>query len=243
MVYQAIATDYDGTLATDGRVEPSTLAALRRWRDQGGKLILITGRQLQDLLQVFPEIAVFDWVVAENGALLYHPQSQQEKPQGEPPPEEFIKTLHDRILQSRPTDSNDISDDLTRLQSQFYPLYLGRVVVATWEPHSKEAIALIQEMGLDLQVILNKGAVMILPAGIDKASGLRTVAQELRLTPEEIVGVGDAENDLAFLEICGYAAAVANALPGVTVVADWVARGDRGEGVVELIEMLLAQRG
>ncbi|MEZ0255714.1 MAG: HAD hydrolase family protein, partial [Chthoniobacter sp.] len=53
-------------------------------------------------------------------------------------------------------------------------------------------------------------------------------------------GVGDAENDHAFLKICGYSVAVANALPAIREEVDWVAEGDHGDGVAELIGRMLA---
>lgn len=43
MSYWALATDYDGTLATEGQVQETTLAALKRWQETGRKLILVTG--------------------------------------------------------------------------------------------------------------------------------------------------------------------------------------------------------
>jgi HAD superfamily hydrolase (TIGR01484 family) len=236
MMYRAIASDYDGTLATDGLVEATTIAALERWKEAGRKLVLITGRGLDDLIQILPRQDLFDWLVAENGAVLYQPQTGQTKLLIDPPTPEFITRLHDRILETHKSSSGGVSDDLTRLKNQHFPLYLGKVIVATWEPYSTEAIAVIQEMGLDLQVILNKGAVMILPNGIDKAFGLHAVAKELEISIEQIIGVGDAENDRAFLEICGYSVAVANALPTLKAQVNWVTEGDRGDGVVELID-------
>ena len=98
---------------------------------------------------------------------------------------------------------------------------------------------MIEAMGLDLQVILNKRAVMILPTGIDKATGLLAALDELGLAPRDVVGVGDAENDLAFLDACGRAVAVANALPAVKARADLVTAADHGAGVIELIGRLL----
>jgi hydroxymethylpyrimidine pyrophosphatase-like HAD family hydrolase len=89
-------------------------------------------------------------------------------------------------------------------------------------------------------VILNKDAVMVLPTGVDKASGLRLALAELDISPEQVVGIGDAENDQAFLRLCGCAVAVANALPAVKAEADLVTAGARGAGVAELIDRLIA---
>jgi hydroxymethylpyrimidine pyrophosphatase-like HAD family hydrolase len=112
--------------------------------------------------------------------------------------------------------------------------------VATWEPHETTVLEVIRELGMELQVIFNKGAVMILPANVNKASGLQAALGAVGLAPTNVVGIGDAENDHAFLRLCGCSAAVANALPAVKETADFVTVGDHGAGVVELIELLIA---
>ena len=80
MRYLLVATDYDGTLASQGQVDDSALAALERVLASGRKLILVTGRHLPDLNKVFNKLDLFHRVVAENGALLYRPTSRQERP-------------------------------------------------------------------------------------------------------------------------------------------------------------------
>jgi len=93
MRYTAIALDYDGTIAHDGVVPPHVLEGLARLKASGRKLILVTGRELDELLDIFPGITLFDRVVAENGALLYRPASGERKDLGEPPPDAFIECL------------------------------------------------------------------------------------------------------------------------------------------------------
>ena len=117
---------------------------------------------------------------------------------------------------------------------------LGRIIVATHEPQQIQVLELIRELGLELQVIFNKGAVMVLPTGVNKATGLKRALKELDLLPEKVVAVGDAENDHAFFDYCGFSAAVANALPAVREHADMVTAADHGAGVVELMRALLA---
>ena len=217
MRYQALACDYDGTLADHGQVDASTVAALERLRETGRRVILVTGRQLDDLKQVFPRLEIFDRVVAEDGAVLYRPQTREEKTLGEPPPPEFVAELRRRGVE---------------------PLSEGRVIVATREPHAHTVLDLIREMGLECQVTFNKGAVMVLPSGVNKAAGLRGALKELGLSSHNVVAVGDAENDHAFLSICGVAVAVANALPALKKHADLVTEGDHGSGVAELVKLL-----
>ena len=53
MRYLALCTDYDGTIAHHGRVDEPTIAALEGLRDSGRRLLLVTGRELDDLQTVF----------------------------------------------------------------------------------------------------------------------------------------------------------------------------------------------
>ncbi|RUU26633.1 HAD family phosphatase, partial [Mesorhizobium sp. M6A.T.Ce.TU.002.03.1.1] len=89
----ALATDYDGTLAENGIVSDATRAALERLKETGRKLIMVTGRELADLESVFPELGIFDKVVAENGALVYTPASKKERILAPAPPAEFVDRL------------------------------------------------------------------------------------------------------------------------------------------------------
>jgi HAD superfamily hydrolase (TIGR01484 family) len=218
MRYLALACDYDGTLATHGSVDKKTIAVLERVLASGRKLLLVTGRELDDLLKVFPETHLFERIVAENGALLYHPESREEKLLAERPLQAFVEALRKRNVS---------------------PLSVGRSIVATWHPHETTVIEVIRELGLELQVIFNKGAVMVLPTGVNKGTGLAAALADLGLSPHNVVGVGDAENDHAFLSLCECSVAVANALETLKQRADVTTEGDHGIGVAELIEKLL----
>jgi HAD superfamily hydrolase (TIGR01484 family) len=74
MYFIALATDYDGTLAENGKVDADTVAALKQLKNSGRRLILVTGRELSSLQREFPDLYLFDLAVVENGALLYDPR-------------------------------------------------------------------------------------------------------------------------------------------------------------------------
>src|SRR4029077_11695698 len=135
MRYLCLICDYDGTIAHDGRCERSTVEALKRVSAAGRKLILATGRQLTELQEVFPEYAVFDRIVADNGAVLYRQDTRESKLLANPPPPEFVAELRRRGGQ---------------------PLSLGPSIVATWTHFSPTVLEVIRDMGLELQIILNK---------------------------------------------------------------------------------------
>jgi HAD superfamily hydrolase (TIGR01484 family) len=218
MRYLALATDFDGTLAHDGRVDAPTLAGLQRLLASGRRLLMVTGRELDDLVATFGHLDLFERVVAENGAMVYQPATKAQKILAPAPPEALVRELRQRGV----------------------PLSAGRAIVATWKPYETAVLETIRDLGLDSQVIFNKDAVMVLPAGVTKASGLDAALGDLALSRHNVVGVGDAENDHAFLRTCECAVAVANALPALQQLADFTTRADHGAGVVELIDEIIA---
>ena len=218
MRYQILAIDYDGTLARNGVVDTSTVEALRRLLATGRRLVLVTGRELPHLQATFEHLDLFEWVVAENGGVLFHPLTKVEETLADAPPVLFGDTLR--------------SNGCTSVS-------IGRVIVATWEPHQRIVLETIRQLGLELQVIFNKGAVMVLPAGINKASGLSAALKKMGVSPHNTVGIGDAENDHAMLQLCEFSVAVANAIVSLKESADWTTIADHGQGVEELIEKVV----
>jgi HAD superfamily hydrolase (TIGR01484 family) len=218
MRYLVLATDYDGTLADQGQVSQKILNELKALKASGRKLILVTGREMKDLVEVFPDYKVVDYIVAENGALIHEPATGKEQLLGPPPDEAFVRALEERGVR---------------------PISVGKVIIATWEPHEQTVLEVIKATGIERQVIFNKGAVMILPPGVNKATGLQKLLQSLHLSIHNAVAVGDAENDGAMLQAAECAVAVSNALPALKSLADWTTDAGHGLGVVELIHGLL----
>jgi HAD superfamily hydrolase (TIGR01484 family) len=213
----AVASDYDGTLASDGKVSDFIIQELENFRSTGHRLILVTGRILVDLMSVFPRIDLFDMVVAENGALIYRPSDGWKGYTSKKIPKHFIDELKRRGVD---------------------PLEEGEVIVATREPNENLVLNTIRDLGLELDLIFNKGAVMILPAGINKGSGLNIALKEMRMSRHNVVAIGDAENDHAFLQMCEGAAAVANALTSIKERSDLVMPSGHGTGVLELMQLM-----
>jgi hydroxymethylpyrimidine pyrophosphatase-like HAD family hydrolase len=214
--FRAIALDYDETLATNSTADANALAALRRLKETGRKLILITGRELNSLREVFSEFTIFDRMVLENGALLYQPASEVEQVLCEPVPENFVAEL--------------------RLQ-KVSPLSVGRCIVASRSQHERLVLKTIRELRLD--VISNRESIMVLPRGVNKGSGFSAALASLGLAAGTVLGIGDAENDHDFLTLCGYQVAVANAIPALKRCVNRVTEGSCGAGVVEAVKYIL----
>jgi len=192
MRFTAVAVDYDGTLAEQGIVEADTIATMKQFLASGRQIILVTGRIVTDLLAVFPQARLCSRIVGENGAVLYNPATSVQRVLAPRPPEEFLAALR---------------------QKGVTPLDIGESIIATLRPHEIPALEAIRDLGLEHHVIFNRESVMILPSGVNKATGLLTALKELGLSADRVVAIGDSENDHALLAAAGCGVAVQNAIP------------------------------
>lgn len=214
----AVAVDYDGTLADEGRVSRSTLLTLEQLVASGRRLILVTGRILSELLTVFPEAGICTLIVAENGAVLYDPATREHRLLGGPPSDTLVRALADKGVT---------------------PLDVGESIIATLRPHEVASLEVIRDLGLEYQVIFNRESVMLLQPGINKATGLQAALKELRLSAHNVVAIGDSENDHALLQAGEVAVAVGNAVPMLRDIADHVMTRSAGDGTSDFIRELL----
>jgi len=114
-------------------------------RESGRKVLLVTGRMLPDLRRDCPEVdRLFDAVVAENGALLYFPDSREAKTLGDAPETALVEELRRRGV----------------------PFDLGSSIIATTDGYAEAALAAIRETGVERTLVFNKGALMLLPGGV-----------------------------------------------------------------------------
>lgn len=218
MRYLALATDYDQTLASHDGVSEDAIRSLKHLKTSGRRVILLTSRRLDDLLTVCPCAQLFDLVVAENGAIVYAPGSREETLFANPPSKLLLQGLRERGV---------------------VPLEVGQIVVRTDGTNRASVQDVIWELGLETQVIGNRGALLVLPAGVNKASGLKLALRKLGLSRHEVVGIGDADNDHSFLELCECSVAVANAVPSLKACVNLVTAAENGKGVIELIGELV----
>ena len=221
MFFKALACDYDGTLAFEDRISPAVHEALQRARTAGLRLILVTGRTFFELTRVCDCLELFDAVVAENGAVLYYPGSAMVRDQGPPVPGRLLAELDRRGI--------------------YYQV--GRVIVGTArgdEGGLKEALA---AAGVTRDLIYNRAALMLLPAGVSKGSGVHQALRVLALSPHDVLAVGDAENDLPLFDACGFSGCPGDSLRAVQERVDWVFPGVHGAGIAAAItEQILPDR-
>jgi hydroxymethylpyrimidine pyrophosphatase-like HAD family hydrolase len=210
--FQAVAVDFDGTLTSRGEVSAKALDAIDQARRNGLVVVLITGRIGAELQAEFGHVAErVDALVLENGAVTV-----------------IDGTTH---ALSAPVESG-FDDALT---DRGVPYRRGQVLLAIDGEHAATVAEVIGQLGLDCQIIHNRGALMVLPAGVTKGTGLGAVLTELNLSAHNTIAIGDAENDLSLFGIAEIGVAVADAIPSVRQHADLVLDEPDGYGVVDLL--------
>ncbi|MEM7555813.1 MAG: HAD family hydrolase [Cyanobacteria bacterium P01_A01_bin.84] len=215
--FRMLATDYDGTIATGGRITNKVETALLQAKENDFLISIVTGRGFDDLLRVCPQVKVFDLIVAENGSILYFPPQEKIEFLASYPPIEFI----------------------AQLMSHSIPFYQNRIMATVRRKFVEKVNALIDEFKFPLHIICHKDYGLILPLGMNKAKGLEKALLHFDITKNQVIAVGDAENDLDFLDFCGFKVAVGNAEETVKAKADWIATKEEGEGMIEFIQNYL----
>lgn len=210
--YRAFAFDYDGTLTQLTRPSDDVLAAIAAARQRGDLVLLATGRILTELRADFPDVDDhFDAIVAENGAVISDRRGK--------------RALVDRVPRS-------LEDELLR---RGVPVRAGDVLLACDGAYARTVFEAVTDSGLECQIVRNRAALMVLPSGVTKGTGLFEVLGDLGVSRHSTIAVGDAENDHTFLDVCEVGVAVANAVPSLKEHADLVLEACDGEGVCELL--------
>jgi hydroxymethylpyrimidine pyrophosphatase-like HAD family hydrolase len=221
MYCRALVCDLDGTGAGNGQLFLEVAAALAAARAQGFVTMLATGRVFAEVQALCPDLSVFDAVVAENGAIVWLPARQRTIQLGQPPPQEFLGAL----------------------QARGIPFHVGAVVVGTWEQHAGAVLSLARQFAIDVQLIFNRGAMMLLPSSVNKATGVQRALEELGRSECNMVVFGDAENDLPMFAIAGVAVAPRGSVATVAAKADVRLSQPGGTGLAEYIFKLVEQGG
>ena len=220
MRFTALACDYDGTLASHGRIAAPTIAALERARSAGLRLLLVTGRAFFELIRVCDRLDLFDAVVAENGGVLYFPADGRISDMAVEPPPRLLAELDRRGVAYQ----------------------AGRVVIGTTRDYEREVRAALAATGVTLALVANRESLMLLPHGVDKGTGVRHVIRMLGLSARDVLALGDAENDVALFEACGFSGCPGDAMEELKARADWVFPGENGAAIAAALGRIAGGR-
>jgi hydroxymethylpyrimidine pyrophosphatase-like HAD family hydrolase len=193
--------------------------AVGHLRVHGVAVVLVTGRRLADLKSVAGDLECFNAVVAENGAVLYFPDSQRHTVVGHAPPSRFIEGVR-------------------QLGIDFA---VGESIVETDAIHALGLVQLIHTLELPLMLAFNRGRLMIVPPGVSKSVGLSRVLSTMRLSVHNAIGIGDAENDHDLLDACEVGVAVEWGSLALRSIADEIIPGNGPHAVAPYLRGLTRQ--
>ena len=76
-------------------------------------------------------------------------------------------------------------------------------------------------------------------AGISKATGVRFLSEYLGVSVNDVIAIGDSENDIEMLKIAGTGIAMGNAVEEAKAAADDITASNDEDGVAKAIEKYL----
>lgn len=218
MRFVALAAGFDGTLAREGRYDERCVQALKALAVTGRKLILVTARELRELLEIFPAARVFDCIVAENGAVMYTPATRESAILARAPSELLLQELRRRGVS---------------------PLSVGSAIVTTSAACEPEVRDAIDKLNLDYQIATSEHRLIVSPNGVNKASGVKEALRQLGISAHNLVAIGDAQNDLALFQSAEHAVALSNAHPLLKQCANRTTANAHCDGFLELARDLM----
>ena len=213
-----LAFDFDGTIAEDGQVPAELIEMFQEAHSQAHPLFLVTGRLFRqaDIEGILPYLTGIVW---ENGAVLEHlPTERVSLPFGTLP-DLFLKDLEQTGIQ----------------------MLTGMAMAATWAQNEATVMEISGQHRYAPTLDWNKLALLILPTGANKATGLKRLLEQCNLSSETLTAFGDGENDQSLLAIADTAVAVQDAVPSLQEIAHVVSNNPGPSGVIEILQDLLGE--
>jgi hypothetical protein len=259
-----VATDIDGTLIrSDRTLSRRTVTVLDRITAEGTPVVLVTGRPVRWLAELYDQLTEPLPAICANGAVVYDPDTDEilrTTPLDVDLLVEVARRLRDAVPDvalaveiedgrsfahehTWPTHPDDVGHQIRVISS---PEELTRVpavkLLARSAAHGPDAFA--ELVGGHLGGLAEtthsstSGLVEISAAGVTKAAGLAWVCEREGISADEVLAFGDMPNDVPLLTWAGRGVAVGNAHPAVRAVADDVTLTNDEDGVAAYLEKL-----
>lgn len=265
MSIKLVAIDLDGTLLTSqNEVSKENKAAIQKAKEAGVKVVLVTGRPLKGMLHILEECNLLeegDIGLTYNGGLVQWTHSGETLRQITHPKEDVLDiytlsedlelpcnfidldtvheprypvdkvSLYPSIMTALPAKEVDVKD-----LPEDFPI--NKVVFSWHAEELDEKIPLIPEIYHEKYTIFKsrKNLLEILPKSVDKGKGLHLLSEILSIPVEEMMAIGDEENDLAMVQAAGIGVAMGNATQIVKDAAQVITKTNDEHGVAYAIE-------
>ena len=223
---KAIITDVDGTI-TDRRRRINTRAieTIRTLVDAGIEVVLASGNTVCFMDGLCKMVGTDGTIIGENGGVYRRRFGGiLQIPGDRAACLEAFDILRDHFA------AKGIGLELLSAQYRFADVAFAR------EIDPDEARAVIRDRHLPIRVLDTGFALHLQAPGVSKETAMRKLAGDMGLLPDDILAIGDSENDIEMLKAAGIGVAVANAAAPTRAAADWVSGSAYGDGFVEAVK-------
>lgn len=257
-----IVIDLDGTLLNDEhQVSERNKQVIQKAMAQGIKVIIATGKTRTSAEPIIKELNLDTPGVFVQGLIIYNADGtvrQEHKLDGavarqviqfaESQGFEVIAYSGGRLVCRRleeeveeiATFGEPMPEAIGSLINQVNTVKMNKLIIVGGNKRKTKALRWQLEQQLDGKVSFTDGGVLtsleILPKGTNKGQGVKTLLRQLGANPENVMGIGDAENDVEMLQTVGFPIAVENASEKTKAVAEEVVASNNNDGVAEAIE-------
>jgi hypothetical protein len=259
-----VASDIDGTLIrSDGKLSPRTIDVLDRLYQRGVPTVLVTGRPVRWLRQLYDQMAEPLPAVCANGAVVYDPDTD-EVLRAAPLDVDLLMDVTKRLREAVPDVALavEVEDGRSFWYEQAWPMRWDgehqsvRVLSRPEDLVSAPAVKLLARSAstepdafyelvsrtlggvAETTHSSSTALVEISATGVTKAAGLAWLCEREGFTAADVVAFGDMPNDIPMLSWTGRAVAMGNAHPAVVEVADEVTATNDEDGVATYLSSL-----
>ncbi len=263
MTYKMIVLDLDDTLLReDGTISPRTKQALINAQEAGIKVVLASGRPTYAMWDLAEELnlATYEsFILSFNGGIITNCKTKEVVFSCVLAPEiahhlydvskregvNILTYLGDNILTDEISEYIEVEANITKmplLMTDDFKQAVSNPVVKVMMLEEPEKLALVekklqQEFAGALSVTRSKPFFLeFTENGVDKGNSLERLIDQLGITREEVIAIGDGNNDLTMLEFAGFGVAMGNAATNVKEIADYLTDTNMNDGVAKVVE-------
>jgi phosphoglycolate phosphatase len=222
------AIDIDGTITIngDGAVNLESLSKLRYLVKLGYKIVYVTGRSSLEafVLSIFGGTTKIS--IGENGGVITTS-----------PTEHILLANKEKCMQGYYLLKEKFDDIENK---QVFPRMTEVVLSRTFDISKGNKI--LRENNLDLILVDSNYAFHINEKKINKAYGLQYLLNTLKISPSEVVAIGDSETDIPMFNLCKNSITFENSKKTVKETAKFIVKGDDGEGLINALDIILKEK-
>ena len=260
MAIKLVAVDMDDTLL-DGtlQVSPRTCEAIRRAQEQGVVVTIATGRMFTSALPFAKQLNIQAPLITYNGGMVRYPISKEmvfHKTIAADVAGKIVELFRERgwYLQSYMNDELYVVERCEKARSYEKLANIEAVVVGAdfysmvheptkmlslGEPDEIQQIQKIVNGSFGNKVFATTSKATFLELthpSVNKGHALAVLAAKLNIKREEVMAIGDSNNDYPMIEYAGFGVAMGNASERVKNIAQAVTAHNNAHGVAEAIE-------